>query len=361
MAGRKASPKPDLLSMLLEKMGVPQKKKATKGKRKKRPRPVADEAAYTDGYAPPAATYGLGAEGAASPFGDYGQESGLGFDSNYEAAAAAGYAPAPVGGTEEAFAALVTASEPAAELPRFFDEPAAAPAPEPGKLFSEEALDNSLDALFSGLESGTLGGEPEAGLGGLSFGEPEPVPAVPSNVVNFPTPAPAAPPAPPVSRPEPIMPKVPSGPLVVETPAATLAPAQPSDFARTGKPVSVPDVLPLSQGVDLRALLATVDRTPGVAGSLLVGHDGLIIMTTLGAEIDRDYLGAQVCNLFTATGVQSHKMQRGELRRMILETASGVMLVTAADMGILVVVSQDGRAMDAAAVMGAIAGALGHA
>ena len=36
-----------------------------------------------------------------------------------------------------------------------------------------------------------------------------------------------------------------------------------------------------------------------------------------------------------------------------------VMLVTAADMGILVVVSQDGRAMDAATVMGAIAGALG--
>lgn len=349
MAGRKASPKPDLLSMLLEKMGVPvQKKKAVKGKRKKRPRPPADEAAYADGFAPPASPYAPAADGG-SPFGDYAQESGLGFDSNYEAAAAAGYAPTPVGDEPDAFAALVGQAEPAAELPRFFDEPAPMAAPEPGKLFTEEALDNSLDALFSGLESGTLGGD--AG-GGLSFGEPEPAP---SNVVNFPTPAPA-----PAPRPEPIMPKAPSGPLVAEAPAATLAPSEASDFRRPGKPVSVPDVLPLSQGVDLRALLATVDRTPGVAGSLLVGHDGLIIMSTLGGDVDRDYLGAQVCNLFTATGVQSHKMQRGELRRMIMETASGVMLVTAADMGILVVVSRDGQTMDTATVMGAIAGALGH-
>ncbi|MNS59505.1 Roadblock/LC7 domain protein [compost metagenome] len=115
----------------------------------------------------------------------------------------------------------------------------------------------------------------------------------------------------------------------------------------------------LSQGQDLRTLLATIDRAPTVTGSLLVGYDGLIIAFTLPPTVDRDYLAAQACNMFTGSSQHMQQLERGELRRMVLETATGAMLMTAADMGILVVVS-DGQAMDVRGVSAAIAGALGQ-
>src|SRR5690242_17904831 len=87
MAGRKPTPKPDLLSTLLGKFGLAQP--AKKGKKKRRkgpPRPAAHDA-----FA-----------GEVSAFAGMPQESGLGFapetsayEAGYEAAAAAGYAPPP--------------------------------------------------------------------------------------------------------------------------------------------------------------------------------------------------------------------------------------------------------------------------
>jgi predicted regulator of Ras-like GTPase activity (Roadblock/LC7/MglB family) len=128
---------------------------------------------------------------------------------------------------------------------------------------------------------------------------------------------------------------------------------------RTNGPLPAPAKLEIATGADLKGLMGAIDRTPGVAGSLIVGYDGLVIMSTLPPELDEDYLGAQATSLFAGNGVQSQKMKRGELQRLLLESAEGSMLMTAADMGILVVVSQDGQPMDVAAVLTAIAGALG--
>lgn len=355
MAGRKTPPKQDLLSTLLGKFGLAQPKKEVKKKRRKgppRPRP-ADE---------------YGAE--ASPFSDYVQESGLGFqqEPTYEAAAAAGFAPPPPPTVEPLF----PDAEPA--LPSFGGHPATATmapppafasavAPPPaGKLFSEEALDNSLDALFAGLEMGEVPAAPAA--------PPIPSPELPlstpatpkrphaDNIVAFPgagsgpieEPAVAVAPPPPA----PPAPKTPS--FTVEAPAAA---APPPAYTGGNGPVATPPLLVLSQGQDLRTLLATIDRTPGVTGSLLVGYDGLIIAFTLPPTVDRDYLAAQACNMFTGSSQHMQQLERGELRRMVLETATGAMLMTAADMGILVVVS-DGQVMDVRGVSAAIAGALGQ-
>jgi predicted regulator of Ras-like GTPase activity (Roadblock/LC7/MglB family) len=395
MAGRKPPSEPNFFSTLLGKLGLertppPPTKKGTAGGKRRRKRPAAAEGGDA-GYAPPDAF--APDDGGPSPFADYGAAGGL-MDQpgepdfadalTYEAAAAAGYAPPPA----RAEAA------PAPALPRFGGEPApppAAPAAE-GKLFSQDALDNSLDALFSGLETGMAPppippleptavppapapapAAPETSLFdefGLTPASPVADEAVPEAAA--PPPAPAAapahrpihkpivaetpPPAPPDPA-EPPRPRTPTGPTLIDE-----VERQPS--VSTGSAdfrLPSPTVLELASGVNLNAFLATVDRTAGVAGSLIVGYDGLIIASSLPSEIDPDYLGAQATNLFMGNRGQLEKMRRGELRRIILETASGAMLVTAADMGILVVVSHEGRAMDIGGVMAAIGGALGHA
>jgi predicted regulator of Ras-like GTPase activity (Roadblock/LC7/MglB family) len=237
---------------------------------------------------------------------------------------------------------------------------ASAVAPPPaGRLFSEEALDNSLDALFAGLEMGEV---PAASAAPIPSPElPMATPATPKkaptdNIVTFPGAGsgPIEEPAVAVAPPPPATPKTPS--FTVEAPAAVAPP--PPAYTGSG-PVATPPLLVLSQGQDLRTLLATIDRTPGVTGSLLVGYDGLIIAFTLPPTVDRDYLAAQACNMFTGSSQHMQQLERGELRRMVLETATGAMLMTAADMGILVVVS-DGQAMDVRGVSAAIAGALGQ-
>lgn len=364
MAGRKTPPKQDLLSTLLGKFGLAQPKKGAKKKKRPRPRP-------SEGYEAPAA----------SPFADYAQESGLGFTEGYEAAAAMGYAPPPPPTIEPLF------PDPEPALPSFggpaappaapaFSAAVSMPPPAPGKLFSEEALDNSLDALFAGLEMGTA---PESSLSAFeppaateapkspTGNIPSGVPAGSGNIVAFPgtqaaSSAPSAvaeaPPAPIVTAPP--APKTPS--FTVETPAPAPAPVPGPIMpaASYSGDLPAPVKVTLSQGTDLRTLLATIDRTAGVTGSLLVGYDGLIIAFTLPPTVDRDYLAAQACNMFTGAGQQMERLERGELRRMVLETSDGAMLMTAADMGILVVVS-DGQSMDVRGVSAAIAGALGQA
>lgn len=316
MAGRKPTPKKDFLSVLLGSFGVPQGKKKKGRRRKAAPRRPA-EPSFQDAYAQEAEL-----AIAEAPHEDYAYDP-----NSYEAAAAAGYAPPPL---EPLFG-----EDRMPDLPNFFgekSEPApAVPEPAMGKLFSDEALDSSLDALFSGLESGAMPAmEPIAPV--VSEPAPEPAPVA----MPEPLPVPVAPPEPILEAPAPLPQRAPAGP---RPPAERLV---------------------LSQGQDLRALLGTIDRAPGVGGSLLVGHDGLIIATTLPPEVDRDYLGAQACSLFAGNSQQLGKMQHGELRRMLLETASGAMLMTAADMGILVVISKDGQSMDETAVLTAIGGALGR-
>lgn len=348
MAGRKPPSKPDLMSQLLGKIGLAQPKKGKKKKRKGPPRPRPE--AY-------------GAE--ASPFGDYAQESGLGFhDAGYEAAAAAGFAPPPPPSMEPLFPDAEPALPnfgssaqvpPASPNPPSFAAAVAQAAPAtPGKFFNEDALDSSLDALFAGLEMGSAPAAPE----------------VPNNIVSFPGAAAAVEAPSFVPEPEPTpaaagtsrLPKLPEEPTPAPAPAAVKTPSRPLPvtpaYEATG-PVPTASVVTLSQGQDLRTLLATIDRTPGVTGSLLVGYDGLIIAFTLPPTVDRDFLAAQACAMFTSIGQQTERLERGELRRMVLETSTGAMLMTAADMGILVVVS-DGQAIDVRAVAASIAGALGQ-
>jgi predicted regulator of Ras-like GTPase activity (Roadblock/LC7/MglB family) len=401
MAGRKPPTNPGLWTLLLDKIGLsPAPKEVKKGKRRKNgprgattrqdPGVVGDPALDAIVNAPIP-----GPPGPESPFAQYGQESGLGFSDalGYEAAAAAGFAPPmgslPGGHTGEASHLPKFPEPPGTEAPaspnlpfapdRFAPPPAStraampnnvvpfaapvapvAPA-EPGKLFNQAALDSSLDALFSGLESGITA--PPAGVIDDrppfdEFGLTPPVPVAPVPPVEVVDDRPKPPPP---IMPDPTSIVAPIAPLT-PPPAPLMAGGATDPSPRMHRDLGTlppPSRLALASGVDLKGLMGAIDRASGVAGSMVVGYDGLIILTTLANASESEYLGAQATSLFAGNAVQLEKMKRGELQRLLLETDGGAMLMTAADMGILVVVSQDGQPMDVAAVLTTIAGALG--
>lgn len=120
-----------------------------------------------------------------------------------------------------------------------------------------------------------------------------------------------------------------------------------------------PSLLPLAASGQLKRALDALEHLPGVAGALVVGDDGLGIASSLPPSFDAESLGAQLGSLFHDLGGRLGSQGRGGLRRVVLETEQGVLVVCAADMGILVVVSHEGQAMDGSAVWAALTGALG--
>lgn len=120
-----------------------------------------------------------------------------------------------------------------------------------------------------------------------------------------------------------------------------------------------PARLPLAAAGQLKRALDALEHVPGVAGALVVGEDGLAIASSLPPALDAEALGAQLGSLFHDLGLRLGAQGRGGLRRVVLETELGVLVVCAADVGILVVVSHEGQAIDGSAVWAALTGALG--
>lgn len=359
MAGRKSTPEPTFFSMLLGKLGLGSQPEAPK-KRRRRAHRVAEVPEPTLREEREAQ-----AEEDLSPFALYGAQSGLmERESSDEAAHGLSYAEAQAAGF---------APPPPLTPPPPFDLPPAPGAlpPRGGRLFQEDALDSSLDALFSGLESGVgqPSGAPVAGPVpsppekpslaaafdefGLSAPSPirEPAAAVPppARVVHAPIVTPIAPP------PQPAPPPAAAAPSV----RRPSAPQAPSALTALNQAPAPEGVLALAHGVALPPLMQALAQVPGAQGALLVGYDGLLIAAEVPPDMDADFLGAQAGTLFSSNDTQLSKLQRGPLRRMLLETADGAMLVTAADMGILVVVSRSHEALDVAATVATLQRILG--
>jgi predicted regulator of Ras-like GTPase activity (Roadblock/LC7/MglB family) len=249
-----------------------------------------------------------------------------------------------------------------------------APAPAPSsaemdnsKLFPE-GVDSSLDALFDSFE-----------LGGAPATPPPSMPAAPAAAAPAPA-QPAPPPAPPAGPP----PGAPTQPFQGQAPAAAArpqppAPAQPpagDGLVSIGKLLvdqntlkriidnaekrgaglyTTTKVISESRGQDLDAILHAIDRCQGVAGSMIVGRDGLVISSTLPAEYEKEMIGAIASSMQTNLDVQCKKMKLGPARQIIVDTEGGVLLLMALEVGVLVVLSQSLMQLDLAGVLQAIA------
>jgi len=83
-------------------------------------------------------------------------------------------------------------------------------------------------------------------------------------------------------------------------------------------------VISAQRGEGIKALLNKIDSYSGVVGSLIVGHDGLVIAATVGnAGMDKDALGALSTALLSTSNLATLKLDIGKLRQMVMLTEHG--------------------------------------
>lgn len=257
--------------------------------------------------------------------------------------------------------------------------PPAAPAPQPStpapaednsKLFPD-GVDSSLDALFDSFE---LGGAPAAPPAMPAAAPPAP-PAAAAQPAPPAPPQPAMPAAPPGAPTQPFQSQAPAAQPRPQPPAAAQAPAG-DGLVSIGKLLvdqntlkriidnaekrgaglyTTTKVISESRGQDLDAILHAIDRCQGVAGSMIVGRDGLVISSTLPPEYEKEMIGAIASSMQTNLDVQCKKMKLGPARQIIVDTEGGVLLLMALEVGVLVVLSQSLMQLDLAGVLQAIA------
>lgn len=234
----------------------------------------------------------------------------------------------------------------------------AAPPPSQG-LFGPEGVDNALDSLFDSFELGGPPAPPPAPPQAAPQPAPQPVmqapapqPAAPQP--QAPRPQPAAPVAQPAAQPPQQDGLVSIGKLLVDQ--NTLKRIIDNAEKRGTGLYTTTRIISNAKGADLDAILAQIDQCGGVAGSLIVGRDGLVIASTLPSNYDRELVGAIASSMQTNLDVQCKKMKLGTARQVILDTEAGVVLLIALEVGVLVVMSQSLMALDLTGVLSVIAG-----
>jgi predicted regulator of Ras-like GTPase activity (Roadblock/LC7/MglB family) len=98
-------------------------------------------------------------------------------------------------------------------------------------------------------------------------------------------------------------------------------------------------VISAARGEGIRSLLAQVDNYPGVVGSLIVGHDGLVIASTLPPSMDKDTLGALSIAMHSNANVATKKLELGTLQQLVCQCNDKATVLTEVDVGILCVFS----------------------
>ena len=76
-------------------------------------------------------------------------------------------------------------------------------------------------------------------------------------------------------------------------------------------------------------------------GTLIVGNDGLVIATTMPDDVDKEIVGALTSSIYLNLDVQVKQMQRGGMRRLVIETDMGYTILSTLEMGTLVVFGEN--------------------
>lgn len=107
---------------------------------------------------------------------------------------------------------------------------------------------------------------------------------------------------------------------------------------RIGSGLTTARVISAARGEGIKTLLSKIDTYEGVVGSLIVGHDGLVIASTLAPELDKDTLGALSTAMYSHLGIATDKLERGKLGQVLFRTQGDKLTVlTSVAVGILAV------------------------
>ncbi len=110
---------------------------------------------------------------------------------------------------------------------------------------------------------------------------------------------------------------------------------------KLGQNLATARIISQARGQGIMELLHKIDKYEGVFGSIIVGHDGLVMASTLKDGWDKDIMGALSTALLSTSNLTTKKLEIGKLRQMIMLTKSGnqekTTVLTDVDVGILAV------------------------
>jgi predicted regulator of Ras-like GTPase activity (Roadblock/LC7/MglB family) len=121
------------------------------------------------------------------------------------------------------------------------------------------------------------------------------------------------------------------------------------ETGQIGKNLASTRVISQLRGEGIKAILVRIDSYEGVSGSLIVGHDGLVIASTLPTGMDKDSLGVLSVACVSTSNLGTRKLEIGKLKQMVMITNTSVSVLTDVDVGILAVFM---KAVDVARIDG---------
>ena len=87
-------------------------------------------------------------------------------------------------------------------------------------------------------------------------------------------------------------------------------------------------------------VLAQLNKTSGVTGSLVVGNDGIVIAADLNSQTDDDTVGALASSIAATVRKSLDAMQSGEFAQVTVESDNRKMFLSNAGIGTLVVTTE---------------------
>ena len=91
----------------------------------------------------------------------------------------------------------------------------------------------------------------------------------------------------------------------------------------------------------MREVLSELNKTSGVTGSMLVGHDGIVIAADLNSQFDDDTIGALAGSISSTVAKSLERLHQEPLKQLTIEAGKGKLFITETQFGYLVVTTED--------------------
>ncbi len=87
-------------------------------------------------------------------------------------------------------------------------------------------------------------------------------------------------------------------------------------------------------------VLSELNRTSGVTGSMVVGHDGIVIAADLDTAYQDETIGALAASITSNVNKSLQRLSEDQLDQLTIEADHGKIFMLSNDVGILVVTAE---------------------
>lgn len=87
-------------------------------------------------------------------------------------------------------------------------------------------------------------------------------------------------------------------------------------------------------------VLNELNKTSGITGSMVVGKDGIVIAADLDERFEGETIGALAASISSNIQKSLERLESSPLKQVTIEADEGKLFFTEADMGILVVTTE---------------------